>query len=159
MSINSNKSGIRRPVHFTILEFGFVPTYRKGERGKYQLVVSDKGWKSLRQKLKTITRKTTPVSFDERIGKLGEVQRGWINVFRMASIQNKLAELDGWLRNRLRYCIWSGNCRRKSLNGKGKTLSVLELNQHKLINGVARVWEDGVLLKVQLLVLQSLLND
>jgi hypothetical protein len=24
----------------------------------------------------------------------------------MASIQNKLVELDGWLRNRLRYCIW-----------------------------------------------------
>jgi RNA-directed DNA polymerase len=24
----------------------------------------------------------------------------------MASIQSKLKELDGWLRNRLRYCIW-----------------------------------------------------
>ena len=24
----------------------------------------------------------------------------------MASIQGKLKELDGWLRNRLRYCIW-----------------------------------------------------
>ncbi|SHJ05286.1 hypothetical protein SAMN05444280_11042 [Tangfeifania diversioriginum] len=24
----------------------------------------------------------------------------------MASIQNKLNELDGWVRNRLRYCIW-----------------------------------------------------
>ncbi len=24
----------------------------------------------------------------------------------MASIQVKLKELDGWLRNRLRYCIW-----------------------------------------------------
>jgi hypothetical protein len=83
-----------------------VPTYRKGERGKYQLVVSKKGWEKLKQKLKTITRKTTPMSFDERIQKLGEVQRGWINAFRMASIQNKLAELDGWLRNRLRYCIW-----------------------------------------------------
>jgi RNA-directed DNA polymerase len=46
------------------------------------------------------------MSFDERIGKLNEVQRGWINAFRMASIQNKLNELDGWVRNRLRYCVW-----------------------------------------------------
>ena len=46
------------------------------------------------------------MSFDERIGKLNEVQRGWVNAFRMASIQGKLKELDGWLRNRLRYCIW-----------------------------------------------------
>jgi RNA-directed DNA polymerase len=106
LPINRDKSGIRRPVQFTILGFGFVPTYRKGERGKYQLVVSKKSWRSLKQKLKTITRKTTPMSFDERIEKLNEVQRGWINAFRIASIQNKLAELDGWLRNRLRYCIW-----------------------------------------------------
>jgi len=106
LPINREKSGIRRPVHFTILGFGFVPTYRKGERGKYQLVVSEKSWSSLKYKLKTITRKTTPMSFDERIEMLNEVQRGWINAFRMASIQIKLADLDGWLRNRLRYCIW-----------------------------------------------------
>jgi hypothetical protein len=106
LSINRDKSGIRRPVNFTILGFGFVPTYVKGEQGKYQLVVSEKSWAKLKQKLKAITRKTTPMSFDERIMKLNEVQRGWVNNYRMASIQNKLVELDGWLRNRLRYCIW-----------------------------------------------------
>ncbi len=106
LTINREKSGIRRPVHFTCLGFGFVPTYKKGERGKYQLVVSEKSWKKLKQKLKTITRKTTPMSFEERIQKLNEVQRGWVNAFRMASIQNKLEDLDGWLRNRLRYCVW-----------------------------------------------------
>jgi group II intron reverse transcriptase/maturase len=106
LTINREKSGIRRPVHFTVLGFGFAPTYVKGEKGKYQVVVSDKSWEKLKQKLKTITRKTTPMSFDERIEKLNEVQRGWVNNFRMASILNKLSELDGWLRNRLRYCIW-----------------------------------------------------
>jgi len=35
---NREKSGIRRPVHFTSLGFRFVPTYVKGEKGKYQLV-------------------------------------------------------------------------------------------------------------------------
>ena len=60
LPINREKSGIRKPVNFTILGFGFVPTYVKGEKGKYQLVVSDKGWKTLKRKLKTITRKTTP---------------------------------------------------------------------------------------------------
>jgi hypothetical protein len=33
LTINREKSGIRRPVQFTCLGFGFVPTYRKGERG------------------------------------------------------------------------------------------------------------------------------
>jgi hypothetical protein len=35
----------------------------KGEKGKYQLVVSEKSWKKFKQKLKTITRKTTPNEF------------------------------------------------------------------------------------------------
>jgi len=120
LPINREKSGIRRPVNFTILGFEFVPTYVKGERGKYQLVVSEKGWKTLKQKLKTITRKTTPCTFDERIQRIKEVQRGWLGYYRIASIQVKLKDLDSWLRNRLRYCIWSASWRRKSLNGKGK---------------------------------------
>jgi group II intron reverse transcriptase/maturase len=106
LPINREKSGLRKPVNFTLLGFGFVPTYVKGERGKYQLVVSDKSWKLLKIKLKSITRKTIPSTFDERIQKLKEVQRGWLQYFRLASIQVKLRDLDGWLRNRLRYCIW-----------------------------------------------------
>jgi group II intron reverse transcriptase/maturase len=106
LPINREKSGIRKPVNFTVLGFGFVPTYVKGEKGKYQLVVSEKSWISLKQKLKTITRKTTPSSFGERVEKLKQVHRGWLGYYRMASIHGKLKDMDGWVRNRLRYCIW-----------------------------------------------------
>jgi len=106
LPINREKSGIRRPVNFQLLGFGFVPTYKKGEKGQYQLVVGEKAWHKLKQTLKLITRKTIPMSFAERIRKLKEVQRGWLNYFRMASIRQKLKDIDSWLRNRLRYCIW-----------------------------------------------------
>ena len=106
LPVSREKSGIRKPVYFTILGFGFVPNYVKGEKGKYQLVVSDKSWKTLKLKLKSITRKTTPASFDERIHRLKLLQQGWLGYFRMASIQGKLRDLDSWIRNRLRYCIW-----------------------------------------------------
>lgn len=128
LTINRAKSGIRRPVHFTCLGFGFVPTYKRGEKGKYQLVVSENSWKKFKQKLKTVTRKTTPMSFDERIQKLNEIQRGWINAFRMASIQNKLEDIDGWVRNRLRYCIWH---HWKKLERKRKNLIRLGVEQGK----------------------------
>jgi RNA-directed DNA polymerase len=72
-----------------------------------------------KQKLKKVTRKTTPMSFEERIQKLNQIQRGWVNNYRMASIQLKLEKLDGWVRNRLRYCIWhqwkKSNKRKRSL--------------------------------------------
>ena len=63
-------------------------------------------WKSFKAELKEATRKTNPMSFEERVRKLKQIQRGWINNFRLANIQGKLLELDGWVRNRLRYCIW-----------------------------------------------------
>lgn len=106
LSINREKSGIRKPVQFQMLGYRFVSTYQKGDKGNYQLVASDRSWNTLKRNLKVITKKTAPLTFDERVAKLKEVQRGWLNYFRMASIQSKLKELDGWLRNRLRYCIW-----------------------------------------------------
>ena len=75
LPINRGKSGIRRPLTFKILGYGFVSSYRKGDKGKYQLVVEAKRWETLKTKLKEITRKTKPMSFDQRMQKLKEVQR------------------------------------------------------------------------------------
>lgn len=106
LPINREKSGTRNPLQFTILGYSFVSVYKKGVHGKYQLVVNEKRWDTLKEKLKEITRKTSPLSFDERMHKLKEVHRGWINYFKYANITAKLKDLDSWLRNRLRYCIW-----------------------------------------------------
>lgn len=106
LTINGEKSGVRKPVQFELLGFGFESTYKKGDKGKYQLVVGKKAWTRLKERLKSLTRKTAPISFDERIQKINEVQRGWLNYFRGTSIKGKLLNFDGWLRNRLRYCIW-----------------------------------------------------
>ena len=52
LTINLEKSGIRKPVQFEILGYKFVPTYIKGDKGKYQLAVWEKGWQRLKQKFK-----------------------------------------------------------------------------------------------------------
>lgn len=107
LEVNMAKSAVRRPVNYEYLGFGFVPTYKKGEKGKYQLVVSPKSLLRLKSKIKFITRKTIPCSFDERIQRLNRLLFGWVNYFKHASISNKLKYLDAWIRDRLRYCIWS----------------------------------------------------
>ena len=106
LPINREKSGIRRPSTFNVLGHGFVPTYRKGEKGKYQIVVSKQGWQGLKRKLKQATKKTKPYNLSERLQKLKAIYSGWINYYRLASIHAKLKAIDEWLRNRLRYCIW-----------------------------------------------------
>jgi RNA-directed DNA polymerase len=85
---------VRRPSTFNLLGYGFVPTYKKGERGKYQLVVKASKWKELKRKLKYLTRKTIPASFDERIKRINQLIRAWINYFKLASIQGKLKKLE-----------------------------------------------------------------
>jgi hypothetical protein len=55
---------------------------------------------------KEITRKTTPYTFDARVSKLKEVQRGWLEYFRSGKLERIPESLDGWVRCRLRYCIW-----------------------------------------------------
>ena len=106
LPVNREKSGIRKPVQFEILGYRYVPTYEKGTKGHYQLVVSERSWKKLKGEVKVVTRKTTPLTLSERIAKLKTLQRGWLNYFRMASIVGKLKDVDSWIRNRLRYCIW-----------------------------------------------------
>lgn len=106
LPINKAKSGIRRPVNFELLGHGFVPIYKKGVKGQYQLVVAKKSWAKLKRTLKSITKKTKPMSLLERLHRLNEVCSGWMNNYRLTNIYAKVKKLDEWLRNRLRYCIW-----------------------------------------------------
>lgn len=128
LPINREKSGIRRPHNFELLGHGFVPVYKRGVKGQYQLVVKKSSWISLKRKLKRITKKTLPYSFDERIKRLAEVWKGWVNNFRLTSIQAKLKSVDEWLRNRLRYCIWHDW---KKLERKRKNLIRLGLGKER----------------------------
>lgn len=106
LEVNEQKTSICRPVKFTLLGHGFVPIYKKGYKGKYQLCIAAKSWKRLKKKIKIITRKTTSIGFASRIIKLNQLMRGWVHYFKFATGYQKLKDLDGWIRSRLRYCIW-----------------------------------------------------
>ena len=106
LEVNERKTSICRPSNFILLGHGFVSTYKKGERGKYRLKIADKSWRRLKMKIKVITRKTSPIPFEERIQRLNLLMRGWINYFKLATGYQKFRDLDAWIRCRLRYCIW-----------------------------------------------------
>lgn len=106
LRVNEDKSTICRPVNYFTLGYGFVSTYNKDEKGKYRLRVSPNSFKTMKQRVKQITRKTLALSFDQRIAKLTAFTRGWVNYYKFANISTKLKELDAWVHNRLRYCIW-----------------------------------------------------
>lgn len=106
LEVNQEKTKIVRPINFTLLGHSFVPTYKKGEQGKYHLSIAKTSWERLKGKIKQITRKTTPKSVKERIEELNQLMRGWVNYFKNATGYQKFKDLDSWIRCRLRYCIW-----------------------------------------------------
>jgi len=125
LKVNRQKTKICRPVSYCILGYNFVSTYVKGKKGKYRLRVSPKTFARMKAKVKEITRKTNPKSFSERIDELNCFMKGWINYFKYAHMSGKLNDLDWWIRNRLRYCIWhhwkKPNKRMRSLIRLGKS--------------------------------------
>ena len=106
LEVNQDKTKICRPTGFVLLGHTFTSTYKKGEKGKYRLSIARKSWEALKRKIKTITRKTDPMPLDVRIQALNQLMKGWLNYFKYATGYEKLDRLDGWIRNRLRYCIW-----------------------------------------------------
>ncbi len=106
LKVNTEKTNIVRPVNYCILGFNFVSTYKKGEKGKYRLRVCPKSFKQLKQKIKVITRKTDPTPVRIKIIKVKHLTIGWVNYFKDAFMQEKLVNLDSWVRSRIRYCIW-----------------------------------------------------
>ena len=111
LKVNSNKTSICRPLNFHMLGYNFISSYKRGEKGKYRLRVSPKRFKIMKQKVKQITRKSRPLSFDERVKELNSYLKGWLGYFRFANVQTKLMDLDVWIRCRLRYCIWKSRSR------------------------------------------------
>jgi len=65
-----------------------------------------KSFRKLKDKIKQTTRKTSPKTFDEMIKELNSITRGWVNYFNLSSMWNKIRDLDGWIKSRLRYFIW-----------------------------------------------------
>jgi group II intron reverse transcriptase/maturase len=106
LKVNQEKTSICRPVDFHTLGYNFISTYKKGETGKYNLRVSPKSFAKMERRVKQITRKTRPISFDKRIEELNDYMKGWIGYYRYAFMQEKLKKVDSWIRRRLRYCIW-----------------------------------------------------
>jgi len=70
LPINVEKSGLRRPQNFNLLGYSYVTSYRKGAKGQFRLVVKASKWQEFKMKLKSLTRKTHPVPFAERIFRL-----------------------------------------------------------------------------------------
>ena len=101
LKVNKNKSAVDLVTNRKFLGYSFY--YRKG---KFKIRIHDKSIKRFRDKIRDITNRNRGISIDERILRLNDSIRGWINYFGIADAKRKLKILDSWIRRRLRACLW-----------------------------------------------------
>ena len=102
LKVNRQKSAVRYVGHMELLGYGI---YRMRSQ-KFGLKVIESNWQAFVRKCKAITKKSRPMSFDQRVSELKVLCYGWIGYFRYANIKTRLIGLDRLLGSRLRYCIW-----------------------------------------------------
>ena len=101
LKVNRNKSAVDLVSKRKYLGFSFYFA-----EGGAKIRIHDKSIKRFKDKIRFITNRNRGISMDERLLKLNDSIKGWINYFGIANAKRKLLELDQWIRRRLRACIW-----------------------------------------------------
>ena len=101
LKVNMTKTKVTKPMNLKYLGFGF---YKNSD--KWQARPHKDSIKRFERKLKKLTSRRWSISMDERMEKLNQVIRGWINYYRVGNMRNALIRIDKHLRTRMRIVIW-----------------------------------------------------
>ncbi|MGD8486657.1 MAG: group II intron reverse transcriptase/maturase [Chloroflexota bacterium] len=101
LRVNREKSGVARATHRGLLGFGF---FRRGGRVRVRLDPEAKH--RLKVRLRDLTSRRWGVAMPVRLARLDRFLTGWAAYFALAETPSVFAELDEWLRRRLRQVRW-----------------------------------------------------
>ena len=97
--VNEQKSSVRKSQGCEYLGFTFV-----GKR--VTIKVAPKKLKTFKRRVKELTGRSRGISMQRRLTDLNRYVRGWIGYFGLARNLDEIANLDGWIRRRIRMCYW-----------------------------------------------------
>ena len=74
--------------------------------GKANARISEQSIKRYKDKIREVLSRSKPIPLAQRINKLNQINIGWINYYGIAKCKGLLEQIDIWIRQRLRMCIW-----------------------------------------------------
>lgn len=104
LKVNASKSKVTRPNKLKYLGFGFYCDYKNNKEWKCKPHADSTA--KFKRRLKALTKRRWSISLKERIIKLNQVIRGWINYFSIGTVKTAMSVIDGHLRTRIRVIIW-----------------------------------------------------
>ncbi len=102
LKVNVEKSKVARPNQIKYLGFGFYYT----KTGKIKPKPHLKSIQKFKRRLKQLTKRSWNILLDDRIVKINQVVRGWINYFKIADMKVYMQAISEHLRRRIRCIIW-----------------------------------------------------
>jgi len=104
LKVNMTKTKVTRPSGLKYLGFGF---YYDRKTGSYKARPHEESVSKFMRSLKKLTSRSWSIGFKERIERLNQVIRGWINYFAIADMKILLKNrISPHLRTRLRIVLW-----------------------------------------------------
>lgn len=135
LKVNRDKSAIDRPWKRKFLGISFLSNKEATIR------LAPKTIERFKERIREITSRTRPLAMEERIRQLNRYLMGWIGYFQIASAKQHCEKLDGWIRRRLRMCLWKQWKRIKTRLRNLRALGVPDWAAFKMANSRRGPWE------------------
>jgi RNA-directed DNA polymerase len=100
LKVNREKSAVDRPWKRKFLGFSFTPHNIPKVRVHHRSLMK------LKEKIRTLTSRSKGWSMEHRINHLNRYLMGWCGYYALADTKSIFQRLDGWIRRRLRMCLW-----------------------------------------------------
>lgn len=97
LKVNRDKSKITKANDSSFLGF----TLKNGK-----IRWTEDSFRDFKYNLKKLTGRSNGISLPRRIIQLNQYIRGWMNFFGISQYYRPIQDIDGWLRRRIRMCLW-----------------------------------------------------
>jgi RNA-directed DNA polymerase len=100
LKVNESKSAVAQPWERKFLGMTFTP-HREPKRR-----IAPKALVRFKERIRELTRRTRGISLPQMVEQLSRYLNGWRAYFGFCQTPSVLAELDSWIRRRLRSVLW-----------------------------------------------------
>lgn len=134
LKVNEQKSAVDRPWKRRFLGFSFTWEFATRIR------VAKENVKRVKEKIRQITSRSKPYPLEQRIEELNRLLVGWCNYFSLADTKTIFQELDGWIRRRMRMCLWKQWKKPRTKVKRLLALGVPKLKAYEWGNSRKKYW-------------------
>lgn len=100
LKVNLKKSAVAPAWKRKFLGYSFLGVRTPRVR------VANESWRQFKQRIRKLTRGHRSQPMESRIQQLNQYTVGWMNYFKLTETSRLLDDVDGWIRTRLRMCLF-----------------------------------------------------